>query len=114
MRVLHNPRCSKSRGVIELLHEAGYDPTVLLYRDGVLTEALLAEIVAKTGTPLRGLVRLGEEMSGEAVALSDADLPAFVVANPILLERPIVLTEETGIVARPPELVWEIVSPTKY
>lgn len=111
MRVLHNPRCSKSRGVLELLRDAGYTPAVLLYREGALTAALLDEVVEKTGQPLRALLRSKEEASSEALALDDASLPAFVLAHPELLERPIVLTDTAGIVARPPELVWTIVPP---
>lgn len=110
MRLLHTTRCSKSRGALSLLLEAGYDPEVVLYReDGVLTSALLEEIEAKTGQPLRALLRTKEESYKGAEQLEGDALRNYVVANPVLLERPVLIVGERAVVARPPERIWELV-----
>lgn len=110
MRLLHTTRCSKSRGALSLLLEAGYEPEVVLYReDGVLTPALLKEIEAKVGQPLRALLRNKEESYEGAANLEGDELRAYVAANPILLERPVLIVGERAVVARPPERVWELV-----
>ena len=112
MRLIHTTRCSKSRGALQLLQDAGYAPEVVLYRDeGVLTDALLQEIEAKTGTPLAELLRTKEEAYAEAKALEGAALRRWVVQNPVLLERPILIVGDRAVVARPPERVWELVEP---
>lgn len=85
---------------------------MLLYREeGVLTDALLQEIEAKTGASLRDLLRSKEEAYDDSKELEGEALRAYVVQHPILLERPILLLRDKAVVARPPERVWEIVDP---
>lgn len=111
MRLLHTPMCSKSRGALQLLQDAGYAPTEVRYRDqGVLTDELLQEIEAKSGQPLRELLRSGENAYTKTTALEGEALRRVVIENPELLERPILIVGERALVARPPERVWELVS----
>jgi len=111
MRLLHTPMCSKARTALGLLDEAGYTPEIVPYREeGVLTPALLQEIEEKTGTPLKDLLRKGEEAYAQAQALEGDALRAFVCENPELLERPILIVGDRAVVGRPPERVWELVS----
>lgn len=110
MRLIHTPRCSKARTAFGLLDEAGYAPELIPYRDaGVLTVELLDEIEEKTGQSLKDLLRKKEDAYSEASALDGAALKEFVVKNPILLERPILIVGDRAVVARPPERVWELV-----
>lgn len=112
MRLLHTPRCSKSRGALELLQDAGYSPEVIPYREpGVLTPTLLQELEAKTGTPLLELLRTKEEGYAAAKNLEGASLRDWIVQNPVLLERPILIVGDQAVVCRPPERVWELVDP---
>lgn len=110
MRLIHTPRCSKARTALGLLEEAGYTPEIIPYREeGVLTVELLKEIEQKTRSPLKDLLRKGEEAYASASALEGEALREYVVANPTLLQRPILIVGDRAVVGRPPERVWELV-----
>lgn len=110
MRLIHTPRCSKARTALSLLEEAGYTPELIPYREeGVLTVELLKEIEQKTETPLKDLLRKGEDAYPEASALEGDALREFVAANPILLQRPILIVGDRAVVGRPPDRVWQLV-----
>lgn len=107
--IWHNPRCSKSRETLALLNETpGVDVEVVDYLKTPPTRAELAAVYARGGmTPREGL-RTREE---GAKALKDADDAAILdamAADPILIERPLVITEKGVRIGRPPEKVREI------
>lgn len=111
MRLLHTPMCSKARTAFGLLTDAGYTPEIVPYREeGALSVELLKEIEDKSGTPLKDLLRKGESAYAQASALEGDALREFVVQNPVLLERPILIVDDRAVVGRPPERVWELVS----
>lgn len=111
MTIWHNPRCSKSRGALALLTERGVDPTVVRYLEDAPTRAELEDVLRRLGTDdPSAIVRTGEARYRE-LGLAGADRDALLdalAANPILIERPIVLLGDRAVVARPPERALEL------
>ena len=112
VRILHNPRCSKSRATLALLRERGIDPEVVLYLETPPDAAELRSILKKLGMKPRDLMRKGEaefaELGLDDDALSDDQLIEAMVDHPRLIERPIVLANRKAAVGRPPESVLDI------
>ncbi len=107
--LIHNPRCSKSREAKEILEAEGVDFLVIDYlRDG-LKEKLLANLPKLTGLDYEQMIRTKEEVYKElklsSKKLSDKEWIEILVKHPILLERPIFIHNDKGIIARPSELV---------
>ena len=110
--IYHNPRCSKSRQTLALLEERGIAPGVVDYLKTPPSVAELKTILEILGLRPRDLIRKGEPLYGE-LGLKDRDLDdealiALMVANPILIERPIVVSGGKAAIGRPPESVLEI------
>lgn len=110
----HNPKCSKSRKTLELLGEQGITPDIIEYLKTPPTAEQLQEILAKLGLSPRDLMRKKEDVYAECgldnPSLTDAELIGFMVKNPILIERPIVLANGKAVIGRPPEQVLEILA----
>lgn len=113
--IWHNPRCSKSRGALEILRERGIEAAVVDYLATPPTRAQLQSLVAALGLPLRELLRSKETVyAGLGLAnpqLTDEQLFEALLANPVLLERPIVVAPRGARICRPPETVLEILPP---
>lgn len=114
--IYHNPRCSNSRKVLAMLHEAGVQPHVVEYLNVPFTSAQLAPWLQAMGLPARDLLRSKEALY-EALDLSnpkwtEQDLIGFMVAHPVLVNRPIVVTPLGVRLCRPPERVLELLPPT--
>ena len=110
--IYHNPRCSKSRQTLALLEERGIAPRVVDYLKTPPSAAELKTILKQLGLRPRDLMRKGEPLYAE-LGLKDRDLDddaliALMVANPILIERPIVVSGGKAAIGRPPESVLEI------
>ena len=110
--IYHNPRCSKSRQTLALLEERGIAPRVVDYLKTPPSVAELKTILKILGLKPRDLMRKGEPRYAE-LGLKDRDLDddaliALMVANPILIERPIVVSGGKAAIGRPPESVLEI------
>jgi arsenate reductase (glutaredoxin) len=109
VRILHNPRCSKSRATLALLREHGIEPDVCLYLETPPDAAELDRILHALDMQPRDLMRTGESAYAEQglddTALDRKALIAAMVEHPILIERPIVLKENRGALGRPPENV---------
>jgi arsenate reductase len=110
--IYHNPRCSKSRQALELLHKKGIEPDVVEYLKTPPDKAELKRILKLLGLGPRALMRKGEAAYRakrlDDPKLSDDQLIAAMVADPILIERPIVLSGNKAALGRPPEKVLEI------
>jgi arsenate reductase len=110
--IYHNPRCSKSRQTLALIEERGIAPNVVEYLKTPPTVAELKVILKKLGLKPRDLVRQGEpryaELGLKERDVDDDALIALMVANPILIERPIVVRGNQAAIGRPPEQVLEI------
>lgn len=111
--IYHNPRCSKSRQTLALLEEKGVEPKIVEYLKTPPSAAELKAILGQLGMAPRDLMRKGEAAYKERglgdASKSDDELIAAMVAEPILIERPIVLSGGKARLGRPPEQVLEIV-----
>jgi arsenate reductase (glutaredoxin) len=110
--IYHNPRCSKSRQTLELLEANGVTPKVVKYLETPPSAAELTRVLKKLGLSPRDILRTGEARYAE-LGLKDKDLKddaliALMVANPILIERPIVVSGDKAALGRPPEDVLKI------
>lgn len=106
LTLYHNPRCSTSRKVLDLLTENGASITVRHYLQEPLTAVEITALAAITEGGMAQLLRSKEPLYQELIAhktLSGAELAAILAAHPILLNRPIVSTGSRAIAARPPE-----------
>ena len=113
VRILHNPRCSKSRQALALLTDRGVDPTVVRYLDEPLARGELVELLDRLGGDPAALVRTGEplfrELGVDRSSLDDAAAVADLLAeHPKLLERPVVVVGDRAVIGRPPERVLEL------
>jgi arsenate reductase len=110
--IYHNPRCSKSRQTLQLLRDQGVEPTIIEYLQTPPDAATLKDILRKLDLHPRALMRTKEEPY-KANGLSDAGLAEdalieAIIANPVLMERPVVLANGKAALGRPPETVLEI------
>lgn len=112
LTLYHNPRCSKSRGALELLEARGLAPTIVRYLETPPDAATLEQLLAKLGIGARQLLRTGEDeykaLELANSALSDAQLIKAMVEHPKLIERPILVAGNKAVIGRPPEKVLEI------
>jgi len=106
----HNPKCSTSRKALELLQDKGLSPQVIEYLKTGWDAATLDRLAASTGKGLGGMLRMREEEAKALVAAgaSDDEIRAAMIANPVLVERPIVETAKGARVGRPLETVLEV------
>lgn len=112
LTLYHNPRCSKSRGALELLEQRGLAPTIVRYLDTPPDAATLKALLGKLGIGPRQLLRTGEDeyktLELANPALSDAQLIDAMAKHPKLIERPILVAGDKAVIGRPPEKVLEI------
>jgi arsenate reductase len=111
--IYHNPRCSKSRGACELVNDV-YNLTnepveVVEYLRTPLSISQLKDLNRMLGCPVRDMLRDTESVYKELgladTSLSDDQLYEAIAANPILLQRPIVVRNGRAVIGRPPENV---------
>ena len=110
--IYHNPDCGTSRNTLAMIRNAGIEPHVIEYLKTPPTPALLKQLVARMGISLRNLLRekgtpyaelgLGNE------TLTDEQLLDAMMAHPILINRPIVVTPQGVKLCRPSELVLDL------
>lgn len=113
VQIYHNPRCSKSRETLAMLTSRGITPEIILYLETPPDAATLKTLLLQLGfTSARQLMRTKEAQYKAAglddVTLTEAQLLAALVAEPKLIERPIVINGSKARIGRPPELVLEI------
>lgn len=109
--VYFNPSCSKCRTAQGMLTELGREATFVRYLDEPPSRDDLERLLRLLGTDdPRAMMRTGEAVYSElGLASADRDtLLEAIVANPILLERPIVVVGDRAVVARPPDRLLEI------
>ena len=114
--IYHNPRCSKSRQTLQLISESGSAHTIVRYLDDSPDAAAISELASKLGVSVAELLRRGESEFKEATDLpdlgDDAALAEWLAEHPIVLQRPIVVNDESGkaVIGRPPENVLVLLS----
>jgi len=110
--IYHNPRCGTSRTTLELIRASGVEPTIIEYLKQPPSHALLKAMAEAAGLPVRALLRKKEEIYQEMAldnpALSDDALIDAMLAQPILIERPLVVSSKGVRLCRPSEMVLEI------
>lgn len=111
--IYHNPRCSKSRECHLLLSDSKKDIEVINYMKTPFSEEKLREVIGLLGIAPLELIRKNEAIWKEnykGKTLSDTALINAMLAHPKLIERPIVVFENSAIIARPPEKVLALIS----
>ena len=94
--IYHNPQCGTSRNTLALIHNSGAEPEVIEYLKAPPSRETLLQLIAAMGLPVRAVMRQKgtpyEELKLDDPALSDAQLLDAMLAHPILINRPIVVT----------------------
>lgn len=110
--IYHNPQCSTSRNTLALIRNSGAQPEVVEYINTPPSRETLAQLAAQTGQPVRALIRSKEkryaELQLDNPALTDEQLLDAMLAHPILINRPIVVTPLGTRLCRPSEAVLDI------
>lgn len=115
--IYHNPACGTSRNTLGLIRNAGIEPHVIDYLKCPPSRALLAQLIARAGlTPRQALREKGTpyaELKLDDPALSDDDLLDAMIAHPILIQRPLVVTPNGVRICRPSEAVLDLLPPQR-
>jgi arsenate reductase len=112
LTIYHNPNCGTSRKVLGMLRDSGNEPRVVEYLKNPPTKAVLQELLVKLGMTPRQLLRrrgtLFDELGLDDPKKSDEQLIDAILAHPILMERPVVVTSKGVRICRPAEKVMEL------
>jgi arsenate reductase len=110
--IWHNPRCSKSREALKLLEEQNIEADVFKYLDAPLSKEDITALLKKLSISARELMRTKEDVYKE-LNLKEVDdedkLIDAMVANPRLIERPIIIEENRAVIGRPIEKVIDFI-----
>ncbi|WP_262111329.1 glutaredoxin-dependent arsenate reductase [Aeromonas sp. Marseille-Q5825] len=110
--IYHNPACGTSRNTLALVRNSGVDPTVIHYLETPPSRETLVALIAAMGMPVRGLLRKNvppyEALGLAEERFSDDQLIDAMLAHPILINRPIVVTPLGTRLCRPSEVVLDI------
>ena len=113
--IYHNPKCGTSRNTLGLIRNAGIEPHIIDYLKSPPTRTLLKELIARAGLTVREALREKgtpfEELGLADPALGDDDLLDAMIAHPILINRPFVVTPRGVRLCRPSELVLDLLPP---
>jgi len=113
IKIYHNNKCSKSRCALGILKESGEEFEVVNYLETVPTVNELTAIIQKLGIKAHDLVRKNESVYLEKYKgknLSDEEWILAMIENPILIERPILISGDQAVIARPTERIYDILS----
>ena len=110
--IYHNPRCGTSRNTLAMIRNSGEEPVVIEYLKTPPSREKLVELIAAAGLGVRGIMRAKEALFTELgladPAKTDEALMDAMMAHPILINRPIVVTPLGTRLCRPSELVLDI------
>lgn len=108
--IYHNPKCSTSRKTLDLLRDNGFEPTIVQYLKVPPSRGELAKMIRAAGIDVRAAVRKREPLYAELnlADASDDQLLDAMAEHPILIERPFVVTPKGTRLARPVDMVKEI------
>jgi arsenate reductase len=113
--IYHNPSCGTSRNTLGLIRNAGIEPHVIEYLKCPPSRALLKQLIARAGlTPRQAQREKGTpyvELKLDDPSLSDDDLLDAMIADPILIQRPLVVTPNGVRLCRPSEQVLDLLPP---
>ena len=110
--IYHNPDCGTSRNVLALIRNTGEEPVVIEYLKNPPDRATLRRLIAQMGMPVRDLLRRKgtpyDELGLDDPKWTDEQLIGFMLAHPILINRPVVVTPLGTRLCRPSEAVLDI------
>jgi len=110
--IYHNPKCGTSRNVLALIRNTGLEPEVIEYLTAPPTREKLLAVIGQMAIPVRDVMRrkekLYDELALENPALGDDALITAMLAHPVLINRPLVVTPLGTRLCRPSEVVLDI------
>ncbi|MFZ5720757.1 MAG: arsenate reductase (glutaredoxin) [Pseudomonadota bacterium] len=111
--IYHNPGCGTSRNTLALLREKGVEPAVVEYLKAGWTRSQLEDLLKRMDVSAHEILRVrgtkAEELGLTDPGVSDEALIAAMIIDPILVNRPIVVTPKGAALCRPPELVLGLI-----
>lgn len=115
--IYHNPRCGTSRNTLELIKNTGQDVEIIEYLKTPPSKATLQKLVKDSGLAIRDFMRQKEAIyqdnNLDDPKWSDEELLDWMVKEPILMNRPVVVTEKGTRLCRPKEILFEILPEAK-
>ncbi|MBK7094676.1 MAG: arsenate reductase (glutaredoxin) [Saprospiraceae bacterium] len=115
-KIYHNPRCGKSRDALKYLHQKEIETEIILYLQNTPTFEELKDVICKLKLKPIDLIRKQEKVFTESFSnlnLSDEDWIHAMVANPILIERPVIISDNEAVIGRPKERIEELLHKNK-
>jgi arsenate reductase len=110
--IYHNPNCGTSRNTLAMIRNTGVEPLVIEYLKHPPTREVLKDLIAKSGLTVQQAIREKgtpyAELGLDNPALTDDELIDAMLAHPVLINRPFVVTPEGVRLCRPSELVLDI------
>ncbi len=117
LEIFHNPSCSKSRGALQIATERGLGPTVTQYLKTPPDRATIERIVDVITDEPAALVRKDANFKALGLAAGDyvtrAQVVDLLLEHPELMERPVVIVDGRGVIARPPEKMLDLLAERK-
>lgn len=112
--IYHNPACGTSRNVLAIIRNTGVEPEIIAYLERPPSRDKLVALIAAMGMPVRDLLRRKgtpyDELNLDDSKWRDDDLIDFMIAHPILINRPIVVTPLGTRLCRPSEVVLDLLT----
>lgn len=107
--IYHNPNCGTSRNTLALIRHQGVEPTIIHYLENPPNETTLRDLITKMGLTPRQLLRTNvppySERGMDSLVLTDDEIIQNMLAEPILINRPIVVSDKGVKLCRPSEIV---------
>lgn len=111
--IYHNPNCGTSRNTLALIKHQGIEPSIIQYLDNPPDETTLRDLITKMGITPRQLLRVNvppyAEHKLDNLSLTDDDLIQAMLADPLLINRPIVVSNKGVKLCRPSEVVLDLI-----
>jgi arsenate reductase len=115
--IYHNPDCGTSRNALAMIRNTGIEPHIIEYLKCPPTRALLVQLIERMGIPVRAVLREKDtpyrDLGLDDPALSDERLLDAMMAHPILINRPIVVSPKGVRLCRPSESVLDLLPPQR-
>ncbi|QFS98728.1 MULTISPECIES: arsenate reductase (glutaredoxin) [Stappiaceae] len=112
MTIYHNPKCGTSRNTLEMIRKSGVEPQVIEYLKTPPSREELVDLIKRTGLPVRDILRQKgtpyDELGLGEDRWTDDQLIDFMMEHPILINRPIVVSEKGVRLCRPSEKVLDL------
>jgi len=113
MKIYHNPRCRKSRETLQIIQDSGTEVEIIKYLEDVPSEEELTDLIKKLNITAERLIRKSEKIFKDQFRgenLAEEEWIKIMIANPKLIERPIVVKGDKAVLGRPPENVLALMS----